>query len=124
MGLLSGDGAALLHSIFSPLYLEGVIITRETIYEEGGDTTIIEMEWDCRLQVDAMNEAMRGESGAADTDRRIIILRNSTEAPAVNTDCEVAALEGPYAGQRYQVATIDADPCGSYWSCRGRRSGS
>jgi hypothetical protein len=121
MGLLSGGGAALLHSVFTPLYLNGIIYSRETVYDDDGDMTIIETDWECRLQVDSMDERMRTEEGAASEDRRIIVLSNSTNA-VINSDCEIMALEGPYANARFQVASVNSDPCGAYRECRGRRA--
>lgn len=121
MGLLSGDGAALFNAIFAPLYLDAVIYKEERIDGSDGDFTITYAEFDAKAQVDAMTEAMRAESGAADSDRRIIILANSTAAP-VDSDCEITVNQGPYAGVKFQVASIDRDPCAAYFSCRGRRA--
>jgi hypothetical protein len=121
MGLLSGGGAALLDSIFAPLYLNGVIYKQEIVQDDGGDTVILYVEYDAKVQVDSMDERMRSEEGAASEDRRIIVLANSTNA-IVDTDCEIAALEGPYANARFQVASVNSDPCGAYRECRGRRA--
>jgi len=122
MGLLSGGGATVLGGIFSSLYLDATVYKQEAVYADDGDVTITYAEYDALAQVDAMTEAMRSEQGASDQDRRIIILSTSTAAP-VDSDCEITVNAGPYAGVRFQVASIDRDPCGSYFSCRGRRSG-
>jgi hypothetical protein len=121
MGLLSGDGAALLGSIFSGIYLPGRVFKIETVYDNYGEIVTTETEWDCRLMVDAMTEAMRRETGSREQDRRIIILSTSTTAP-IDTDCEVICDQGPYSGVRFQVASIDRDPCGAYWQIRGSRA--
>jgi hypothetical protein len=121
MGLLSGGGAALLDSIFAPLYLNGVIYKQEIVQDDGGDTVTLYAEYDAKVQVDSMDERMRSEEGAASENRRIIVLANSTAA-VIDTDCEVMALEGPYANARFQVASVNSDPCGSYRECRGRRA--
>ena len=122
MGLLSGDGAAIFNTIFAPLYLDAVIYKQEAVYGSDGDLTVTYAEYDAKAQVDAMTEAMREESGAADSDRRILILANSTAAP-VDSDCEITVNQGPYAGVKFQVASIDRDPVGAYFQCRGRRAG-
>ena len=122
MGLLSGDGAAVFGRVFSGLYLDATVYKQEIVQDDGGDTTVTYAEYDALAQVDAMTESMRQEQGASEQDRRIIILSTSTNAP-VDSDCEITVNAGPYAGVRFQVASIDRDPCGSYFSCRGRRSG-
>lgn len=121
MGILSGDGQALLGSIFSAIYLSGRVYAQENVYDAYGDLQILETEYDCRLMVDAMTEAMRQQAGASEQDRRILVLTTSTSAP-MNTDCEIEALEGAYAGTRFQIASIATDPCFSYWELRGKRA--
>lgn len=121
MGLLSGGGQAVLGSIFSTIYIPGKIYVQENIYDQWGELQTIEAEFDCKLQVDALTEAMRQQSGAAETDQRILVLTTSTSAP-ISTDVEVEPLAGGYANIRYQVASVASDPCFSYWELRGRRA--
>jgi len=121
MGILSGDGATLFGSIFSGIYLSGRVYKQEPVYDAYGELVVTEAEYDAKLQVDAMTEAMRREAGSSEQDRRIIILSTSTNAP-IDTDCEILCDEGPYSGVRFQVASIDRDPCGAYWQIRGVRA--
>jgi hypothetical protein len=117
MSLLDGGGAALLSSIFAPLYLPGSIINVTTVYDEVGEPTLTETTSDARVQVDAMTESMRAQEGASDEDRRIIVL-----APAIlDTDAIIAVNGGPYAGSRWLVMAIDRDPVAAYTQCRARR---
>lgn len=121
MGLLSGGGASILQSVFAPIYLNGRIFQTETVFDAYGEITTTYAEFDAKMQVDSMTEAMRQQEGASEQDRRIIVLSNSTSAD-INTDAEVICDEGPYAGIRFQVATINRDPCGAYHELRGRRA--
>ncbi len=122
MGLLNGGGAAILGSIFSGIYLPAKVYAETSVYDAHGELTTSETIRDCKAQVDVMTEAMRAQEGAADGDRRILVLSTSL-AGDLDSDSEVEVLEGPYAGARYLVSNIDRDPCGSYWNCRGRRAG-
>lgn len=117
MSLLSGDGAALLSRIFSRLYVSGTVIAVTTTYDQVGEPTAVETETPARVQVDAMTEAMRGQDGAADSDRRILVLAPIT----FDTDAVIAVNEGPYAGSRWLVMTTANDPCLSYTEARCRR---
>jgi len=120
MGLLSGGGASLLTNIFSRLYVAGTVYATTTIYSEVGEPTTTETTIPARVQVDNMTEAMRGAEGAADSDRRVVVL--ATDGVTLDTDSIVSADEGPYAGSRWLVMTIpERDPCGAYWSARVRR---
>jgi len=121
MGLLAGDGAGVFNSIFTAFYLDATVYMRESFYDDGGDLVIVEMEYDAKAQVDSLTDVMRKEEGASSQDRRIIILSGSTSAD-INTDSEIIVNAGPYSGVRFQIASIDRDPCGAYWSCRGRRA--
>ncbi len=121
MGLLSGDGATLLNSVFSPLYLNGRIFKTQIVYDAYGELTKTFAEYDAKVQVDSMTESMRGQEGAADDDRRILVLTQSTSAP-MDSDCEIICDEGPYQGVMFRVATVSSDPLGSYWEIRGRRA--
>lgn len=116
MGLLDGGGAALLSRIFSPLYLPGTVYSEFTVYDRYGEPSTVTNATPCRIQIDAMTEAMRAAEGASDSDRRAIVL-----GAAVDTDCKLSAETGPYGGSRWLVMSVERDPCGSYWQCRVRR---
>ncbi len=119
MSLLDGGGQALLTRIFSPIYLPGTVHTQLTVYDRYGEPSTVSNDTPCRIQIDAMTEAMRSGEGAADQDRRAIVL--ATDGIALNTDAKVSANSGPYAGSKWLVMTTERDPCGSYYSCRVRR---
>lgn len=120
MGLLDGGGAALLTRIFTPIYLPGTVYTSLTVYDRYGEPSTVTNATPCRIQIDAMTEAMRAAEGAADQDRRAIVLAG--DGVSFDTDAELSANSGPYAGSRWLVMSIDRDPAGSYFSCRVRRN--
>jgi len=116
MSLLDGGGAALLERIFSPLYLPGTVYSELTVFDRYGEPSTVTNATPCRIQIDAMTEAMRAAEGAADSDRRAIVL-----GAAVDTDCKLSAETGPYGGSWWLVMSIQSDPCGTYFECRCRR---
>jgi len=120
MGLLDGGGAALLNRIFTPIYLPGTVYTNLTVYDRYGEPSAVTNATPCRIQIDAMTEAMRSAEGAADQDRRAIVLAD--DGIAFDTDAELSADGGPYAGSRWIVMSIDRDPAGAYFQCRVRRN--
>lgn len=120
---LGGGLAAVFGAAFSGLYLPGRLVLPETPeYDDGG--SIIPGAGpeliDCRVQVDSVTESMSQAEGYTDRDVRLLIL-SAGLASAVTTDCEVDVLEGPHAG-RWMVASVDRDPAGAYFDCRGRRA--
>ena len=120
MGLLDGGGAQLLSRIFAPLYLPGRVYTSLTVYDRYGEPSTVTNATPCRIQIDAMTEAMRAAEGAADEDRRAIVLAG--DGIAMDTDSEVSADSGPYSNGKWLVMSIDRDPCGAYFQCRVRRN--
>lgn len=120
MGILNGGGAALLQSVFAKHYQPATIYAIENVYDDYGELSSIETEYECVAQVDEMTEAMRRESGASEQDRRIIVLTN-TSAP-LNTDCEFTTTQPGYEGVRFMIASVASDPCFSHWILRGRRA--
>lgn len=121
MGLLSGGGAALLTNIFSAIYLDGRVYRETAVYDEYGELTVSTATVPCKIQIDSMTEAMGAQEGAADSDRRALVL--AADGVTVGTDDSVEALEGPYTGSRYLVMSVSRDPVGSYFDCRVRRAG-
>jgi hypothetical protein len=122
MGLLSGGAATLLGRIFSKIYLPARVYSAVTVYDDHGEPTTSTTPRDCLAQVDAMTERQRAQEGAAEQDRRILVLSESLTGD-IDTDCEIEVLEGPYAGQRYTVADVGRDTVGAYYELRGRRAG-
>lgn len=119
MKLLAGGAAALFGELLSPLYLAGRVWTGATTYATDGSMTRAGAPAGCRVQVDAATERMVQTEGYTTSDRALYVLRSSFGGP-LNTDCEIAVDEGPYAGSRWKVAApIDSDPGAAYWLCRG-----
>jgi len=119
MGLLSGGGASILTSIFANVYVSGTVYAVTTTYSEVGEPVSTETAIPARVQVDSMTEDMRASEGAADQDRRMLVL--ATDGVTVDTDSIIEVNEGPYSGSRWLVMTIpERDPCGAYWATRAR----
>lgn len=72
----------------------------------------------CSAQVDAATEAMRAEDGYQDKDVRILVLAATLDAE-LDTEARLEVLAGPHVGT-YLLASVDRDPCGVYFECRGR----
>jgi hypothetical protein len=75
-------------------------------------------EYDCRVQVDAVTEAMRGQDGFTDKDMRLLIIAPDL-ARAVDTSATVEVLSGPHAGV-WMIATNAKDVLGFAFDGRGR----
>lgn len=119
MGLLDGGLARILTPVFASFYLDGLLHagtgdpvydgeTGEIIGYEGGDLA-------CKCQVDAATDAMRRAQGFAEGDVRLIVL--AQDLPELNSDHEVSV-----SGSRYRLQSVDRDPVGSHWVCRGRKA--
>lgn len=119
MDFLGGEGATFLQSVFANVYKPGTIYAIENVYDDYGNITPITVEYDCACQVDRMDEKMMAQEGAADSDRKIIVLTN-TSAP-MNTDVEITTTQPGYAGVRFMVQSVGSDPAFSHWILRGRR---
>ena len=119
MNLLGGGAAALFGEIFAPSYLAARIWVGATTYAPDGTMTRDETTADCLAQVDAATERMVQTEGYTTSDRALYVLAASYDG-VLDTDCEIAVDEGPYAGTRWKVAApIDRDPAAAYWLCRG-----
>lgn len=121
--MLDGALASVFGAAFGGFYLPGrVLLPGARQFDSGG--SIIpgapEVSVDCRVQVDAVTERMRQSDGYADRDMRLLIL-SAGLAAEVTTDCRVEVLQGPHAGL-WLVASVDRDPAGAYFDCRGRRA--
>jgi hypothetical protein len=62
---------------------------------------------------------MRLAEGYTDRDMRLLVLAATLDAD-MDTSATVEVLEGPHAG-KWMVSSVDRDPAGVYWECRGRR---
>lgn len=99
---------ALAKTKGTPTYSGGSIVTPGTPTERT-----------CSVQVDAVTEAMRQAEGYTDRDMRLLVLADTLEG-SLDTDATIDVLEGPYAGTEWMLASVDRDPVGAYWECRGR----
>lgn len=120
MSLLGGEISALFGTVFGSIYLGGTL-TRVTVTPDGtGGATTSEASQPCRLQVDAVTEAMRLASGYTEKDVRIIVLQSGVDGGDIDSDCTITVLEGPRTGEKFMVTNpINTDPASSYWECRG-----
>lgn len=92
------------------------------VYDDGGSivtpgTPVVRT---CEVQVDAATEAMRAAEGFADGDVRLLILAATLDG-TMDTAATVEVLVGPHKGE-WLVASVDRDPMGIYFECRGRRA--
>jgi hypothetical protein len=123
VGLLDGGAAALFGEILNPTFLPATISggTTTATYDAGGRMQRARSDArTCQVQVDSATERMRQADGFTETDRAIYVLADSLEGD-VDTDAEITVTAGPYAGATFRVATVDRDPAGAYWLCRGAR---
>lgn len=118
---MNGAFAELFNEALEPFYLAGRIFKIENVYDSYGEIVRTELAYDCKMQINNLDEAMRQAQGSADTDRRILVLQASTDA-VIDTDDELICDEGFYAGQRFQIASVNMDPVAARFSCRGRRA--
>ena len=119
MGLLIGGAKALfgelLHGAYAAATLHGATITT---YDAGGKLRRTRSETPCRVQVESATERMRNADGFTGLDRALYILAHGLEG-GVDTDAEITVHEGEHAGTRFRVASVECDPAGAYYLCRG-----
>ena len=94
--------------------------TGTATYDAGGSITTpgTPISKDCSVQVDAATEAMRQAEGYTDRDMRLLVLAATLDGD-LDTAATINVLAGPHAGE-WMIASVDRDPCGVYWECRGR----
>lgn len=122
-GLLSGGLSGVFAAAFAPLYLPGLVHRYDAPQFDDGGSVIPGSEpdlIDCRVQVDACTEAMRGEADYTDKDVRLLILAQGVGVLTTNDRVEV--LSGACTGV-YLVQSVGVDPAGSVFDCRGRPDG-
>lgn len=119
--LLSGGLARTFAAAFGGLYLPGRIHRYASpVFDDGGSIVpAAPVTTDCRVQVDAVTEAMRRAEGYTEADCRILIL--AAGLGELTTDDRVEVLAGPHAGL-WLIASVDRDPAGAVFDCRGRRA--
>jgi len=123
MGAIFADfGIGLSAQFGGPIKPGSVVRYGAPITDDGGSivtpgaVTIA----DCSLQIENATEAMRQADGYTDEDMRLLVLASTLEG-TIDTDASIDVLTGPYFG-RWSIASVDSDPFGVYWDCRGRRS--
>ncbi|MDF0543337.1 hypothetical protein PX699_13345 [Sphingobium sp. H39-3-25] len=72
----------------------------------------------CQVQVDAATDAMRGQDGFVEGDRRMLVLAGSLSG-VITTDARIEVLSGPFAGL-WMVESVARDPASIGWELRGR----
>lgn len=92
------------------------------VAESGGSIAIpgTPITKSCHAQVDAATEAMRASEGFVDGDVRLLILAATLDMD-MDTDATVEITKGPHRG-KWMVGSVERDPAGVYWACRGRRA--
>lgn len=120
MGLLDGGLAGVFGGIMGTFYpdatLHRAIITGDG---EGGGSTSWAAGEACKAQLDKTIERM--VNGNVETLQGILLLQVDGDGNALarpSTDDEITA-----GGTRWQIATIETDPAGSYFLLGGRKSG-
>jgi len=112
MGLLDGDIAGLVGSVFGSFYLPATLrrVTLVPDGEGGGTTTTTTVA--CKVQQDAITDAMRTAGGYTQRDARFLILRS----PSVGIITSDDRLD--FSGTTWALSNPESDPAGSYWAVR------
>lgn len=118
MGLLDTDRLQRMFGrVFRPVYGDGVFIEIAKVRQSGGTmATVIRARHPVKIQIDAATQAMRAAEGAASTDMRILILRDSfaQELSAITSDSYVFG-----GGFLWGLNGLTTDPARSYYETRG-----
>lgn len=87
-------------------------------YDSGGSITTPAdpIELDCKCQVDAPTEAMRGAGDFVEGDARLLVLGLTS----LDTSAKITIADGAHAGT-WTLMTVSGDPAGIGHECRGRR---
>lgn len=90
-------------------------------YDDGGSITSpgTPVTYDCKVQFDAVTQAMRADVGFLETDMRLLVLAASITVP-LDTAAKVIVASGPNAGT-WELHSASLDPARVGWECRGRR---
>lgn len=112
MGLLDGGIAAIFSAAFGTFYLDATL-RRVTLVPDGeGGGSKIETTQACKVQRDAVTEAMRVSGGYTQDDARFLILRS----PLVGVITSDDRLD--FDGQTWALFNPESDPASSYWAVR------
>lgn len=113
--MLDGQISQIFGRVFSRIYLPATLHKRELAYDGDGNPTATVTDYACRAQVDSATQAMRQAAGYVDTDVAIYVLSHELGV-SVTTDDEITVK-----GERRAIASVEQDPAGSYWLCRGQK---
>lgn len=112
--MLDGQLVAIFGRIFGSIYLPATLHKRTMAYDGDGNPTATVTDYSCRAQVDSATQAMRQAAGYVDSDVAIYVLAHHLAVP-VTTDDEITVK-----GVRRAIASVEQDPAGTYWLCRGQ----
>ena len=114
--MLDGQIVAIFGRVFGPIYLPATLHKRTMAYDGDGNPTATATDYSCRAQVDSVTEAMRQAAGYTSSDVAIYVLAHRLAVP-ITTDDEITVK-----GERRAIASVEQDPAGSYWLCRGAKA--
>lgn len=84
---------------------------------EAGETE----EHSCKVQIDSTTELMRSDGNYRDGDVRMIILADGL-ARQLDGDAQIKVLSGVYADTEWMISSIERDPAGIGYICKGRKA--
>lgn len=116
MSMLGGGIAGVFGSIMGGFYLDAVLHrSKFTDNNKGGGSQSF-TDQDCKAQLDRVIERM--VEGNIEKLQGILMLQvvDGVQLAEPSTDDEIT-IKG-----RWQIATIEIDPAGSYWLLGGRKS--
>lgn len=115
MSLLNGQLSAIFNSAFAGIYLPATLHRNAVTYDAAGNPTASATDYECRAQIDDMNEAMRAQAGYTERERRILVLQASLGV-LPTTDDEITVK-----GDKYAIMAVNSDPAESYYALRCQR---
>lgn len=115
MGLLDGEGAALMASVFGGIYLDAELYRPTTTPNGKGGGSTSDGEGEAvKIQLEAVTEAMRQREGYTAQDVRIFMLAHGVDRP--DTEAKIG-----HGGVFYAiVGPVGRDPAGAYWDIHAR----
>lgn len=111
MGLLDGGIRSIFNAAFSGLYLPAELVTVTLVPDGEGGASETTATTACRVQEDAVTDAMRLNGGYTESDSRFLILQDGTTQ--INSDTRLR-----FNGTEYLLSNPTQDPAKSYWACR------
>jgi len=112
---MTGDGSAILNSVFGAIYPSGTLIQRTITEDAGGSQTVTTTSVPIKVQTDRVTESMRQQPGYTDKDVRLIVL--SAGVSAITSDDQIIDSRG----DTWSLIDPALDVCGSHYEMRGQR---